>query len=75
LSKSQLFWGCVVAACAVIFPASSAYATIDTSLQMQLGDPSGAIVDTNNHAHYLLQRSVEAIDYSDNLGQPVWASW
>jgi len=50
-------------------------ATIDASLQMQLGNPSGAIVDTNNHAHYLIQRTVEAIDYSDNLGEPVWASW
>jgi DNA/RNA endonuclease G (NUC1) len=44
-------------------------------LQLQLGNPSAAIVDTNNHAHYLIQRTVEAIDYSDNLGGPVWASW
>jgi len=42
---------------------------------MQLGNPSNASVDTNNHAHYLIQRTVEAIDYSDNLGEPVWASW
>ncbi|MEJ0089981.1 MAG: hypothetical protein WDM80_09585 [Limisphaerales bacterium] len=44
-------------------------------MQMQLGNPSGAIVDTNNHDHYLIQRSVQALDYSDNLGEPVWASW
>ena len=31
--------------------------------------------NTNNHAHYLIQRTVEALDYSDNLGEPVWASW
>lgn len=42
---------------------------------MQLGNPSGAIADTNNHDHYLIQRPVEAIDYSDHLGEPVWASW
>ena len=42
---------------------------------MQLGNPSGAIADTNNHDHYLIQRPVEAIDYSDNLGEPNWASW
>jgi endonuclease G len=42
---------------------------------MQLGNPSGAIADTNNHDHYLIQRTVEALDYSDNLGEPVWASW
>jgi DNA/RNA endonuclease G (NUC1) len=55
-----------------VLPAS---ATIDASLQMQLGNPSGATTDTNNHDHYLIQRTVEAIDYSDNLGEPVWASW
>jgi endonuclease G len=50
-------------------------ATIQTSLQMQLGNPTGAIVDTNNHNHYLVQRTVEALDFSDNLGEPNWASW
>lgn len=50
-------------------------ATIDASLQMQLGNPSNASANTNDHNHFLLQRSVEAIDYSDTLGEPVWASW
>jgi hypothetical protein len=49
-------------------------ATIDVSLQMQLGNPSGALMDTNNHDHYLIQRSVETIDYSDNVGEPIWTS-
>jgi DNA/RNA endonuclease G (NUC1) len=55
-----------------VLPANAA---IDASLQMQLGNPSGATSDTNNHDHYLIQRTVEAIDYSDNLGEPVWVSW
>ena len=59
----------------MFFITSHAEATIDASLQMQLGNPSGAIMDINNHDHYLIQRSVEAIDYSDNLGEPNWASW
>ena len=42
---------------------------------MQLGNPSGATADTNNHDHFLIQRPVEAMDYSDHLGQPNWASW
>jgi len=42
---------------------------------MQLGNPSGATTNTSNHDHYLIQRPVEALDYSDNLGEPVWASW
>ncbi len=50
-------------------------ALIGTAYQMELGNPSGAIVDTNNHDHYLIQRTVEAIDYSDNLGEPNWVSW
>src|SRR5712671_4159000 len=50
-------------------------AIIDASLQMQLGNPSGATADSNNHDHYLIQRTVEALDFSDNLGEPNWASW
>jgi hypothetical protein len=52
-----------------------AKAFIDASLQMQLGNPSSAISDTNYDNHYLIQRAVEAIDYSDNLGEPNRASW
>ncbi|MDB6025515.1 MAG: non-specific endonuclease, partial [Verrucomicrobiales bacterium] len=51
------------------------HAAIDASLQMQLGNPSNATADTNNHSHYLIQRPVEALDYNDSLGQPNWASW
>ena len=50
-------------------------AIIDVTLQMQLGNPSGATTDPSNHNHYLIQRSVETLDYSDALGEPVWASW
>ncbi|HTS16317.1 MAG TPA: DNA/RNA non-specific endonuclease [Verrucomicrobiae bacterium] len=42
---------------------------------MQLGNPSGATNDPNNHAHYLIQRTVEAIDYADQYGVPNWVSW
>jgi len=48
---------------------------IGAAFQMQLGNPSNATADTNNHEHFLIQRAVEAIDYSDNLGEPNWASW
>ncbi len=56
-----------------IIPQASAI--IDVTLQMQLGNPSSAAADPNNHNHYLIQRTVEAIDYSDTLGEPNWASW
>jgi endonuclease G len=59
----------------VFFIVLRANATIDALLQMQLGNPSSATANTNNHDHYLIQRTVEALDYSDNLGEPVWASW
>lgn len=57
------------------FSTFQAQATIDADLQMQLGNPSGATADPNNHSHYLIQRTVEAIDYNDYLGLPNWASW
>ncbi len=60
---------------ALFFGVFQAHATIDVTLQMQLGNPSSASTDTNNHDHYLIQRTVEAIDYNDNLGEPNWASW
>jgi endonuclease G len=50
-------------------------AAIGVTYQMQLGNPSGATADSNNHDHYLIQRTVETIDYNDNLGLPNWASW
>jgi DNA/RNA endonuclease G (NUC1) len=53
----------------------SARATISTNVQLELGNPSGATVNTNNHDHYLVTRTVEFLDFSDNLGEPVWASW
>jgi DNA/RNA endonuclease G (NUC1) len=54
---------------------ASAHATIGVAYQMLLGNPSNAVADTNNHNHYLIQRSVEAFDYNDNHRQPNWASW
>jgi uncharacterized repeat protein (TIGR01451 family) len=59
----------------LFLPAFQAAAIIDATLQMQLGNPTGATNDPNNHFHYLIQRSVEAIDYSDTNGCPNWASW
>src|SRR5712671_1046437 len=63
-----------LALCLLLAPLS-ARAIIGTPYQMQLGNPSNASADTNNHDHYLIQRTVEAIDFSDNLGEPTWASW
>jgi endonuclease G len=53
----------------------TANATTGISYQMQLGNPSNATADTNNHSHYLMQRSVLAEDYNDTLRQPNWVSW
>ncbi len=50
-------------------------ATQTTSLQMQLGNPTGATADSNNHNHYLLQCAQYAFDYSDTLGEPNWVAW
>ena len=62
--------------CALWFAVSlAAFATIDPALQMQLGNPSGASVNTNDHTHFLSVRAVLAEDYNDNLGVPNWVSW
>lgn len=61
--------------CCFIVATFSGRAIIATNAQLQLGNPSGAIIDPTNHNHYLIQRTVEAIDYCDNHGQPNWASW
>ena len=61
----------ILGLCALLFAGQRVHATVDITLQMQLGNPSGAIADTNNHDHYLIQRTVEAIDYSDNLGSRI----
>jgi DNA/RNA endonuclease G (NUC1) len=53
----------------------SALAAIGVSYQMQLGNASNATSDSSNHNHYLIQRTVEAIDYCDNQGEPNWVSW
>ena len=65
----------IISAWALLAGIRPAGATIDAALQMQLGNPSGATADPNNHSHYLIQRTVEAIDYDDYLGEPNWASW
>src|ERR1700749_2001356 len=74
-SRARKLFPCVLSAAALLLSALSSSATINASLQMQLGNPTGATADTNNHDHYLIQRTVEAIDFSDNLGEPNWASW
>ncbi|MDB6112155.1 MAG: non-specific endonuclease [Pedosphaera sp.] len=65
----------LISASALFLAVLQAGATISTSLQLQLGNPSNAAVDANNHDHYLIQRTVESLDFSDNLGAPNWASW
>jgi endonuclease G len=51
------------------------HATTGSQSQMLLGNPSQATAETNNHDHYLIQRPVAALDYSDTLRQPNWVSW
>ena len=75
MHKPSIIRAICVSAVLLCCTAFQADAIIDASLQMQLGNPSNASADTNNHDHYLIQRTVEAIDYSDNYGEPNWASW
>ena len=68
------FFGLTLASLSVL-GAVTAHAEINQALQMQLGNPTGATADSSNHNHFLLQRTVDAIDYSDVLGESNWVSW
>jgi DNA/RNA endonuclease G (NUC1) len=68
LSRALVF-GCFLFS---VFPT---HATVGISLQMLLGNPSGATANPTNHNHFLIQRDVEALDYNDNRRQVNWASW
>ncbi|MDB6019585.1 MAG: non-specific endonuclease [Pedosphaera sp.] len=74
-SSVHNFIPAMVTAAALLLTTLHAGAIIGTSLQMQLGNPSSATADPNNHSHYLVQRTVEALDFGDVLGEPNWASW
>jgi DNA/RNA endonuclease G (NUC1) len=59
----------------LILAPTASHALIGPSFQMQLGNPTGATSNPNNTNHYLILRSIEAIDYNATLNQPNWASW
>lgn len=59
----------------LLFLPVSSRAVINAALQMQLGNPTGATVNPTNTSHYLISRTVEALDFANILGQSRWASW
>ncbi len=59
----------------LLLVALTGYAKIGVEYQMPLGNPSRATANPGNHEHYLIQRSVFAMDYDDKTGEPNWVSW
>ena len=53
----------------------SSWARLGVDYQMQLGNPTSAAVDPNNHTHYLIQKTQFAMDYNDTTHQANWVSW
>ena len=51
------------------------WARLGVAYQMQLGNPTAATVDTNNHTHYLIQKTQYSMDYNDTTHQANWVSW
>ncbi len=74
-SHTQRWILLAISAIALLLTTTQSRATIDSTLQMQLGNASAATSDTNNHLHYLIQRAQYALDYSDTIGGPNWVSW
>lgn len=64
-----------VALACLLFAVQDSYAKIGVEYQMQLGNPTDAKPDRSNHEHYLIQRSVFAMDYDDREGEPNWVAW
>ena len=65
----------ILVVAALLLTLLPARARIGVQYQMQLGNPSGATANTNNHNNFLILRTVQAIDYNDTLGEPNWTSW
>jgi DNA/RNA endonuclease G (NUC1) len=74
-ASERRFRGVLAGTFAFLAATTISQATIDSTLQLQLGNPSGATADSSNHSHFLLQRTVESLDVNDTLGEPNWASW
>lgn len=70
----KTWFSAVVVLFSLLLPVA-VHATIGAAFQMQLGNPSGAAVDPNNHDHYLLVKDQYAMDYNDHNGEPNWVSW
>ena len=74
-TSSRRWLANLVGASAFFFAILQAGAVIDATLQMQLGNPTGATAAPTNHLHYLIQHPQYALDYSDTNRQPNWVSW
>lgn len=71
MKTSRLLLSALLAFSAVLL----SHAAIGIPLQMQLGNPSNATADANNHTNYLIQRAQYAMDYNDTTREPNWVSW
>ena len=67
----RLVW-CVLA---VLELAAAARATIGTTLQSQLGNPSGATSVATATTNYLIARPQYALSYNNTTREPNWVSW
>ena len=65
----------IFAAFLVFAAPSGSWARLGIEYQLQLGNPTGATANTNNHSHFLIQRTQYAMDYNDTTHQANWVSW
>ena len=61
-AASRVFAGACLAFAAFVLSVLPAHATVGIADQMLLGNPSGATADTDNHSHFLIQRTIYALD-------------
>ena len=68
-----LVFAALLALCGL--PTPSAFAQMDPSIQMVLGNPDGAVPAASSPAKYLIQRPEYALSFNDSLHFPNWVAW
>ena len=54
---------------------STSFAQSTASLQIAMGNPSGAVASSSYPANYLMQKPQFAVGYHRDKGIPIWVSW
>src|SRR3954454_9561408 len=75
MSKNNLTRRIAATACLLLLTASAVLAQSTASVQLTMGNPSGATTDVNFPSNYLMSKPQYAHSYHRDHGVPNWVSW